>query len=151
MVLRMTWLSPGVCSDPCPLSQWCHPTSVTLFSFCPQSFQASGSFPVSWLFASGCQSIRVSASASVLPVGSQSWFPLGLTGLILESTGPSRVFSSTTVGKHRHVLWLSAFFMFQLSRPYTTTRKVISSDFWLDGPLSAKWCLCYLICCLGLS
>ena len=69
----------------CPLSWWCHPTissSVTLFSFCLQSFPASGSFPMSWLFASGGQSIGASASASVFPKSIQGWFPLRLTGLI---------------------------------------------------------------------
>ena len=81
-------LSPGVCSDAGPLSQWCHPTisSSAPFSFCLQSFPASGSFPISWLFTSGSQSIR--ASASVLPMNIQSWFPLGLTSLIsLQSKG----------------------------------------------------------------
>ena len=75
-------------------------SSASLFSFCLQSFLSSGSFPVSWLFASGGQSMR--ASASVLPVNIQGWFPLGLIGLIsLQSKGPSRVFSSTTVQKHQ--------------------------------------------------
>ena len=93
-------LSPRVCSNSCPLSQWCCPTissSVNLFS-CPQYFPGSGSFPVSQLFASGGQNIG--ASATVLPVNSQGWFPLGLTGLIsLQSKGFSRVFSSTTIQK----------------------------------------------------
>ena len=78
-------LSPGVCLYSCPLSQWCHPTisaSIDPFSSCPQSFPASGSFPVSQLFLSGGQMTGVSASASVLSVNIQSWFPLGLTGLI---------------------------------------------------------------------
>ena len=96
-------LSPWVCSNSCPLSQWCHSTilsSVALFSSCPQCLPASGSFPMSCLFASGHQSIRASASASVLPMNIQGWFPLGLTGLIsLLSKGLSRVFSSTTVQK----------------------------------------------------
>ena len=96
-------LSPKVCSNSCPFSQWCHPTissSVAPFSSCLQSFPASGSFPMCWLFASGGESIR--ASASVLPVSIQGWFPLGLTGLIsLLSKGLSRVFSSTTVWKHQ--------------------------------------------------
>ena len=75
-------LSPRVCLYSCPLSQWCHPTisSAARFS-CPQSFPASGSSPMSWPFTSGAQSIRASASASVLPVNVQGWFPLGLTGL----------------------------------------------------------------------
>ena len=93
--------SPRLCLNPCPLSQWCHPTSVTPFS-CPQSFPASGSFPVSQLFPSGGQSIGASASASVLPMNIQDWFPLEWTGLIsLTSKGLSRVFSSTTVQKHQ--------------------------------------------------
>ena len=88
-----------------PVSQWCHPTissCVTLFSSCPQSFPASGSFLMSQLFASGGQSIGASASAPVLPVNIQGWFPLGLTALIsLLSKGLSRVFSNTTVWKHQ--------------------------------------------------
>ena len=78
-------LFPRVCSDSCPLSQWCYPiisSSVDLFSFCLHSFPASGSFPVSRFFTSGGWSIGASASASVLPVNFQNWFPLGLTGLI---------------------------------------------------------------------
>ena len=97
--------SPRVCSNSCLLSQWCHPTissSVFSFSSCPQSFPASESFPTSWLFASGGQSIGASASASVLSVNSQGWFPLGLTRLIsLWSKGVSRVFSSTTIQEHQ--------------------------------------------------
>ena len=92
------------CSNSCPLSQWCHPaisSSVVPFSSCPQSFPASGSFPVSQCFTSGGQSIGVSTSTSVLPVNVQGWFPLGWTGLIsLQSKGLSRVFSNTTVQKH---------------------------------------------------
>ena len=94
-----TW----VCSNSCPLSQWCHPTissSVIPFSFCPQSFPVSGSFPMRQLFSLGDQSIG--ASASVLPMNIQGWFPLGLTGLIsLQSKELSRLFSSTTVRKHQ--------------------------------------------------
>ena len=91
----------GVYSNSSPLSQWCHPTissSVVPFSFLLQSFPASGSFPVSQFFTSGGQSIRVSASASALPVNIPDWFPLGWTGLLsLQSKGLSRVFSNTTV------------------------------------------------------
>ena len=91
----------GVCSNSCPLSRWCHPTissSANPFSSCPQSFPASGSFPVNWLFISGGQSIGTSASASVLPMNIPHWFPWGLTGWIsLQSKGFSRVFSDTTV------------------------------------------------------
>ena len=75
-------LSPGVCSNSCPLNQWCHPTissSITPFSSFLQSFLALGSFPMSWLFTSVVQIIGASASASVLPVNIQGWFPLGLT------------------------------------------------------------------------
>ena len=98
----------------------CHP----LFP-CPQYFPTSGSFPMSWLFASDGQSIGVSASASVLPVNIQGWFPLGLTDWIsLLSKGLSGVFSSITVWKHQ-ILWHSAFFMIQLSHPYMTTGKAI--------------------------
>ena len=97
--------SPRAFSNPCPLSQWCHPTissSVTPFSSCPQSFPASRSFPISWLFTSGGRSIRVSASTSVFPKNIQGWSPLGFTDFIfLESKGLSRVFSRTTIWKHQ--------------------------------------------------
>ena len=97
-------LSPGVCLNSCPLSRWCCLTtssSVAHF-FCLQSFPVSRSFSVSQLFPSGGQSIRASASASVLPVNIQGCLPLGLTGLIsLQSKGLSRVFSSTTIWKHQ--------------------------------------------------
>ena len=96
-------LSLRVCSNLCPLSQWCPPTispSASLFTFCLQSFPAAGSFPTSWLFASGGQS--TGTSASVLPMNIHGWFPLELTGLIsLLSKGLSRVFSSTTIWKHQ--------------------------------------------------
>ena len=105
-------LTPGACSNSCPSSWWCHPTissSVVPFSSCPQSFPASGSFPMSQFFASCGQSIGVSASASVLPMNIQDWFPLGWTGWIsLLSRGLSRVFSNITVQKHQ-------FFSTQLS------------------------------------
>ena len=97
--------NPGIYPKSCPLRQWHHPTvssSVVPFYSCPQSFPASGSFPVSQLFPSGGQSIGVSASASVLPMNTQDWFHLGWTGwIILQSKGLSRVFSSTTVQKHQ--------------------------------------------------
>ena len=93
----------GVYSNSCPLSRWCHPaisSSVVPFT-CPQSLPASGSFPMSQLFTWGGQSIVVSASASVLPMNTQDWSPLGWTGWIsLQSKGLSRVFSNTTVQKH---------------------------------------------------
>ena len=90
--------TPRVCSNSCPLSRWCHPTissPVIPFSSCHQPFPASRSFPTSQLFASGGQSIGVSASTSVLPMNIQGWFPLGWTGWIsLQSKGLSRVFSN---------------------------------------------------------
>ena len=92
-------------SSSCPSSRWCHPvisSSVIPFSSCPQSLPASGSFPMSQLFARGGQSIGVSASASVLPMNTQDWSPSGWTGWIsLQSKGLSRVFSNTTVQKHQ--------------------------------------------------
>ena len=95
--------TPGACSNSCPISWWCHLTissSVVPFSSRLQSFPASGSFTVSPFFASGGQSIG--ASASVLSMNTQDWFPLGWTGLIfLQSKGLSRVFSNTAVQKHQ--------------------------------------------------
>ena len=101
-------LFPGVCSISYPLSQHCHPTIlsfITPFSSCPQSFPASGTFLMSQFFTSGGQSTGVSASASVLPMNIQGWFPLGLTGLIPSlSQGLSRVFCSTIIWKHACML-----------------------------------------------
>ena len=98
-------LSSRDCSHSCPLSQW-HQTSILSsvipFSTCPKSSPASGSFPVSWLFASGGQSIGTSASVSVLAMNIQDWFPLGFTGFIfLLFKGLSRIFSSTTIWSHQ--------------------------------------------------
>ena len=95
-----SWSHP----NPCPLSRWCHSTissSVIPFSSCPQSFPASGSFQMNHFFASGGQSIGISASASVLPMNIQDWFPLGWIDwrISLQSKGLSRVFSNTTVQK----------------------------------------------------
>ena len=104
--------TPGVHTNPCPSSWWCRPTissSVVPFSSGPQSFPASGPFQISQLFASGGQSIGVSASTSVLPMNNQDWSSLGWTSWIsLQSKGLSRVFSNTTVQKHQ-------FFSTQLS------------------------------------
>ena len=132
--------SPGVCSNSCPSSRWCHQiisSSVTPFSSCPQSFPGSGD-----------QSIGASASAPVLPMNIQGWFPLGLTSVIsLQSKGLSRVFSSTTVRKHKFLgsqpsLWSDSHICTWLQeKPYL----------WLYGPLPAKWCLCFLIRCLGIA
>ena len=97
--------TPRVHSNSSPSSQWCHPalsSSVVSFSSCPQSLPPSGSFPMSQLFAWAGQNTEVSASASVLPMNTQDWSPLGWTGWIsLLSKGVSRVFSNTTVQKHQ--------------------------------------------------
>ena len=97
--------TPRACSNSCPLSQWCHPKIsffVIPFSSCLQSFPVSGSFQMSWFFISGGQSIGVSASASVLQMNIQNWFPLGFIGWIsLQSKGLSRVSSNTAVLKHQ--------------------------------------------------
>ena len=104
--------SPGVCSNSCPLSWWSHRTAssfVIPFASCFHSFPASGSSPMSQLFAAGGQNIGVSVSVTVLPMNIQDWFPLGWTGWIsLQAKGLSRVFSNTTVQKHQ-------FFSAQLS------------------------------------
>ena len=122
--------TPRVYPNSRPLNQWCHPTilsSVFPFSFCLQSFPASGSFPMTQFFASGGQSIGVSASTSVLPMNTLDWFPLGWTALIsLQSKGLSRVFSNTKVSILQH----SAFFIVQLSHPYMTTGKTITLTRW---------------------
>ena len=142
-------LSPKVCSNSCALSQWCYLTissSATSFSFCLSSFPTSKSFPISWLFASGGQSIG--ASATVLPMNIWGWFLFGLTGLIFfQSKGLSRVFSSTTVSRREFFstqpsLW---------SNYHIHTWLLGKPQLWLDGPLSAKCCPSFLICCLGLS
>ena len=121
---------------------FCH-----LFPFCLQSFLASGFFQ-SQLFTSGGQSIRASAWASAFPMNIQDWFPVGLTGLIsLQSKGLSIVFSSTTFWKHQ-------FFNVQpslCSNSHIHTWLLKKPEPWLNRPLSVKWCLCFLIHCLGLS
>ena len=119
-------LSPRVCSNSCPLSWWCYPTisfSITFFSSCPESFPASGSFPVSQLFASGGQSIRASASATVFPKNIQGRFPLGLTWFdlfVVQGTLKSLVQHHNSKAS---ILQCSAFLIVQLSHPYMTTRK----------------------------
>ena len=134
-----------------PLSQLYHPTIssyVTLFSSCPQFFLPSGSFPKSQLFTSRGQSIGASVSASVLPMNIQGWFPLWLTGLIsLHFKGFSRVFSSTTIQKLQ--FFSTQFSLWSISHIHTWLLE--KTLLWLDGPLLAKWCLCFLICCLVLS
>ena len=121
--------TPRVYPNPCPSSRWCHSvisSSVVPFSSWPQSLPASGSLQMSQLFASGGQSIGVSASASDLPMNTQDWSPLGWTGWIsLQSKGLSRVFCNTTVQKQT-ILRHSAFFTVQFSHPYMTTGKTIA-------------------------
>ena len=116
-------LSPRICSNSCPSRWWYHPTIssfVTSYSSCPQSFPASGSFPMSQFFASGGRRIGASALASVLPMSIRGRFPLGLTGLIsLLSKRLSRVFSSTTIWKHQFFstqpsLWANSHIQTQL-------------------------------------
>ena len=130
--------TPRVYSNLCPLSQWCHPTissSVIPLSSHLQSFPASRSFQMSQFFASGGQSIGVSASTSVLPMNIQDWFSLGWTGWIsLQSKGLSRVFSNTRVQKHQ-------FFSAQLSSQsnfHIHTWPLEKPQPWFDGPLLAK-------------
>ena len=126
--------TPRACSNSCLSSWWCHPTissSVVPFSSHLQSLPSSGSFPVSQFFASGGQSIGVSASASVLPMIIQDWFPLGWTGLnSLQSKRLSRVFynflrrsSQELLHSSKSILWCSAVFIVQLLHPYITTGK----------------------------
>ena len=128
----------GAYSNSCPSSQWCHLTissSVVPFSSCLQSFPLSGSFQMKQFFSSGGQSIVVSASASVLPMNIQDWFPLGWTGWTYsQSKGLSRVSSNTTVQKHQ-------FFSTQLSlysNSHIHTWLLEKPELWLDGPLLAK-------------
>ena len=136
-------LSPGVCINSCPLSQWCHPTissSVTTFSSCPQFFPASGSCPMSQLFTLGSQGIGASALASLLPMDIQGWFPLGLIGLIslLLLKGLSRVFSNTTVEKHQFFgtqpsLWSNS----HTVHHYWKNHSFDYTDFWWQSDVSA--------------
>ena len=137
--------TPGACSNSCPSSQWYHPTnssSVGPFSSHLQSVPVSGPFPMSQFFPSGGQSIVVSASASVLPMNMQDWFPLGLTGSISLQRDSQE--SNTTIQKHP----------FFGTQPYLWSNSHISMwllekrQFWLYGLLLANWCLCFLICCL---
>ena len=140
--------TPGVHPDSRPLSRWCHPAVslfVVPFSSCPQSFPASGSFPISQLFRSGGQSIGVSALTSVLPRNTQDRFPLGGTGWIsLQSKGLSRVFSNTTVRKHQFFGAQSSLW----SNSRTCTWLFEKPQLWLYRHLSAKWCLYILMHCL---
>ena len=128
--------TPGACSNSCPSNQWCHKTvsNVIPFSSCLQSFSTSASFPMNQYFSSSGQSIGDSASASVLPMNIQGWFPLGLTDLIMLSKGLWRVFSNTTVQ-------MNQFFSVQLSLWFNShihTWLPEKSQLWLYGPLLIK-------------
>ena len=142
--------TPGDYLNSCPLSWWCHPTissSVVPFS-CFQSLPASGSFQMSQLFSSGGQSIRVSASASVLPMNIQDWFPLGWIGWIsLQSKGPLKSLIQHHSSK-ASIVQHSAFFIVQLSHPHMTTGKTIALT---RQTLVGKVMSLLFICCLGWS
>ena len=141
-------LSPRVCPNSCPLSQWCHPTVssvVTTFLLMPSIFPSIRVFSNESALCIRWPSTETSASASVLPMNIQGWFPLGLTGLIsLQFKGLSSVFSNTTVQKHQF-FWKkhSAFFIIQLSHPYMTTRKTRA--------LTILTFVSFIICCVALS
>ena len=143
--------SPGVYANLCPLSQWCYLTvssSATPFSFCPQSFPASGSSPVSQLFTSDGQSIGVSASASVLPMNIHDWFPLGLTRFdLLAVQGMFKSLLQHHSSK-ASILQHSAFFIVELSHSYMTTGKIIALT---RRTLVGKIMSLLFICSLGLS
>ena len=125
-------LPPGAYSDSRPSRWWCHPaisSSVVPFSSCPQSFPASGSFPISWVLASGGQ--RIEASVSVLPVNIQGLFPLGLTPLVWSHCCPGDL--QDLLQHHNSkasVLWRSAFFLVPLSYLYETTGKTTVLTIW---------------------
>ena len=124
-------LSPGVCSNPCPLSQWCHPTilsSVIPISSCLYSFPDSGFFSMSQFFELGGQSIGASASSAVLPMNIRDWFPLGLTGWRpVQGTLKSLLQHHSSKAS---ILPCSAFIMVQLLHPYMTTGKTITLTIW---------------------
>ena len=122
--------TPSVHPNSCPLSWWYHPTSVIPFSSCPQSFPASGSFQMSQLFASGGQSIGVSASASVLPMKTQDWSPSGWNWLDLLAVQGTLKSLLQQHSSKASILWHSTFFIVQLSHPYTTTGKTIALTRW---------------------
>ena len=122
---------PGVHPNPCPLSQWCHPTissSIVPFSSCPQSFPALGSLPMSQLFPSGGQSIGVSASTSVLPMNTQNWSPSGWLDLLaVQGTLKSLLQHHSSKAS---ILLCSTFFRVHLLHPYMTTGKTIALTRW---------------------
>ena len=145
-------VSPGACSNSCPLSWWCHPTiSSSITPFSSSSFNLSyyqGLFQLVGSLHWGGQKIGASASTSVLQINIQDWFTLRPTGLIsLQPKLISRVFSKTTAQKHQFFgtqpsLWFNS---------HIHTWLLEKPQLWLDGPLLAKWCLCFSICSLGWS
>ena len=142
----LSFLSPRVCSDSCPLSRWCHPTvssPIVPLSSCLQSVPASGSFPMSWLFASGGQRIGAPASASVLPMNIQGWFPL-----VWSPCNPMDSQESSPTSRFQSINSLVLNLLYGLSHLYMTTGKTIVLTRWT---LLTKWRLCFLICCLGWS
>ena len=142
--------TPRASSNSCPSSRWCHPTilsSVVSFISCLQSFPASGSLPMSQFFASGCQSIGVSASASVLPMNIQGWFLLGLTGLILQVQGAPKSLLQHQSSKPS-IFQHSAFFTVQLSHLHMITGKTIALTRWT---FVGRVMSLLFVCCLGWS
>ena len=138
--------TPGACSNSCPQSRWCHPTissSAIPFSSCRQFCSASGYFPMSQFFASGGQSIGVSASASVLPMNIQGWFPL-----VWYPCNPMDSQESSPASRFQSINSLVLNLLYGLSHLYMTTGKTIVLTRWT---LLTKWRLCFLICCLGWS
>ena len=130
--------STGICSDSCPLSRWCHPTissCLVPFSSCPQSFPASGFFPMTWLFASGGQSIAASASASCLLQHSCQWilrvdfFKIDWFDLLAVQGSLKSLLQHHS--SNASILWCSAFFMGQLSHSYMTTGKTVALIIWI--------------------
>ena len=143
--------SPGIFSHSCSLSLCYHPTissSVIPFSSRPWTFPASRSFPMSQLFTPSDRRIGAAASVSVLLINIQGWFPFGLTGSVsLLSKCLSRVFSSTSDWKYQ----LFGAQPFLPSKTDICTWLLGKPQLWMYGPLSAMWCLCFLICCLGIE
>ena len=137
--------TPGDCLNSCPSSWWCHPTissSVSPFSSCLQYFPALGSFPINQFFTSGGQSIIASSSASVLPMNIQDWFLLVLTGLISSQSKGLKSLLQHHSSKATNSLVLS----FLYSPTHIHTWLLGKPYLWLDRPLLAKWCLCFLLC-----
>ena len=150
--LPCSLLSRRVCSNSCPLSQWCHPTissSVSPLSSCLQKFTASGYFPMSWLFASGGQSIRISASGSVLSINIQGWFPSDLFDLTAVQgtlkSPPTPQFKSINYSVLRLLYGPALICAWLLEKPYLWLHRYLFSSFWrtslciTDYSLHAWW------------